>query len=99
LLVGALFLATIDRRTQFPRARKDARIVDRCFVLHHIRAAARAALHHVQVVAMEVFRRGQTKSDRSVKRRLSKRVSSKPPRRAVTSSLSGNDPDDWDKLA
>jgi hypothetical protein len=48
---------------------------------------------------MEVFRRGQTKSDRSVKRRLSKRVSSKPPRRAVTSSLSGNDPDDWDKLA
>ena len=49
-----LFLAPVERHAHLPRAREDVRIFDSCFVRDHIRAGARVALHHVQLVAMEI---------------------------------------------
>src|SRR4029077_14835486 len=49
-----LFLAPVERHAHLPRGREDIRIFDRCFVRDNIRAGACVALHHVQLVAMEI---------------------------------------------
>src|ERR1700737_2474635 len=52
--LGVLFLAPVQRHADFPGARKDARVFDRCLVRNHIRAGARIPLHYVQLVAVKI---------------------------------------------
>src|SRR3984957_725402 len=46
-----LFLAPIERHTDFPGSCEDVRILDGCLVGNLIGAGARLTLHHVQLVA------------------------------------------------
>ncbi len=47
-------LAPVERHAHLPGAGEHARIFDRGFVRDYVRAGARVALHHVQLVAMKI---------------------------------------------